>query len=88
MYYKLNDYEYKMLKEIEEITLTDYEVGDIIKADNIISALEDLKIAYDELSEEYNDWQEKYEAKGMIDWRRNEHLADLKHEEMMLGELR
>ena len=51
-YLKLLDNEYKMLKEIEEITNTDYEVKDFIKVENLISIIEDLKIEYDRLIEE------------------------------------
>ena len=54
-YLKLLDSEYKMLKEIEEITNTDYEVGDFIKVENLISIIEDLKIEYDRLIEENED---------------------------------
>ena len=51
-YLKLLDSEYKMLKEVEEITNTDYEVKDFIKVENLISIIEDLKIEYDRLKEE------------------------------------
>lgn len=54
-YLKLLDSEYKMLKEVEEITNTDYEVGDFIKVENLISIIEDLKIEYDRLVEEKED---------------------------------
>lgn len=54
-YLKLLDSEYKMLKDIEKITLTDYEVGDFIKVENLISIIEDLKIEYDRLKEENED---------------------------------
>lgn len=54
-YLKLLDSEYKMLKEIEEITNTDYEVKDFIKVENLISIIEDLKIEYDRLIEENED---------------------------------
>lgn len=54
-YLKLLDSEYKMLKEIEEITNTDYEVGDFIKVENLISIIEDFKIEYDRLLEENED---------------------------------
>ena len=55
IYLKLLDNEYKMLKEVEEITNTDYEVGDFIKVENLISIIEDLKIEYDRLLEENED---------------------------------
>lgn len=54
-YLKLLDSEYKMLKDIEEITNTDYEVGDFIKVENLIAIIEDLKIEYDRLKEEKED---------------------------------
>lgn len=54
-YLKLLDSEYKMLKEVEEITNTDYEVKDFIKVENLISIIEDLKIEYDRLVEEKED---------------------------------
>lgn len=54
-YLKLLDSEYKMLKEVEEITNTDYEVKDFIKVENLISIIEDLKIEYDKLKEENED---------------------------------
>ena len=54
-YLKLLDSEYKMLKEVEEITNTDYEVKDFIKVENLISIIEDLKIEYDRLLEENED---------------------------------
>lgn len=87
MYVKLSDYEYKMLKEIEEITLTDYEVADYTKVENLLSLIEDLKIEYDELLEEFNDLQEKYEAKGMVNWRQQEFMADEMYERKILGDI-
>ena len=54
-YLRLLDSEYKMLKDIEEITNTDYEVGDFIKVESLISIIEDLKIEYDRLVEENED---------------------------------
>ena len=87
MYVKLSDYEYKMLKEIEEITLTDYEIADYTKVENLLSLIEDLKVEYDELLEEFNDWQEKYEAKDMVNWRQQEFMADEMYERMKLGEI-
>lgn len=60
-YLKLLDSEYKMLKDIEEITNTDYEVGDFIKVENLISIIEDLKIEYDRLDEEFKDYKQNIE---------------------------
>ena len=54
-YLKLLDSEYKMLKEVEEITNTDYEVWYFIKIENLISIIEDLKTEYDRLIEENED---------------------------------
>lgn len=87
MYVKLSDYEYKMLKEIEEITLTDYEVADYTKVENLLSLIEDLKIEYDELLEEFNDLQEKYEDKAMVNWRQQEFMADEMYERKILGDI-
>jgi hypothetical protein len=53
-----------MLKEIEEITYTDYQVGDIIKVDNLIAVIDDLKREYDDLKEEYENYKEKQTDKG------------------------
>lgn len=61
IYLKLLDAEYKMLKEIEEITNTNYEVGDIIKVENLIAIIEDLKIEYDRLDEEFKDYKQRIE---------------------------
>lgn len=63
-YLKLLDTEYKMLKEIEEITNTNYEVGDFIKVENLIAIIDDLKREYDDLQEEYDDYKEKQTDKG------------------------
>lgn len=63
-YLKLLDSEYKLLKEIEEITNTNYEVGDFIKVENLIAIIEDLKLEYDDLKEEYANYKEKQTDKG------------------------
>ena len=47
----------------------------------------DLKVEYDELLEEFNDWQEKYEAKDMVNWRQQEIMADEMYERKILGEI-
>ena len=59
IYLKLLDTEYKMLKEIEEITNTNYEVGDIIKVENLMAIIEDLKSEYDDLKEEFENYKER-----------------------------
>ena len=58
VFIKLYDNEYKILKEIEEITGTDYEVKDLIKVENLISIIEDMKIAYERIKEQYEDYKE------------------------------
>lgn len=61
VYLKLLDKEYKMLKEIEEITSTNYEVRDIIKVDNLISIIEDLKSEYDGLKLDFEEYKQRIE---------------------------
>lgn len=63
-YLKLLDSEYKLLKEIEEITNTNYEVGDFVKVENLMAIIEDLKLEYDDLKEEYANYKEKQTDKG------------------------
>lgn len=58
VYIRLYDNEYKILKEIEEITGTDYEVKDLIKVEKLISIIEDMKIAYEGIKEQYEDYKE------------------------------
>ena len=60
-YLKLLDSEYKMLKEIEEITLTNYEVGDFIKVENLIAIIEDLKNEYDDLKLDFEEYKQDVE---------------------------
>ena len=60
-YLKLLDSEYKMLKEVEEITNTNYEVGDIIKVENLISIIEDLKSEYDDLKLDFEEYKQDVE---------------------------
>lgn len=61
IYIKLLDTEYKMLKEIEEITLTNYEVRDIIKVYNLMAIIEDLKIEYDDIKEKFEEYKKNIE---------------------------
>ena len=61
IYLKLLDSEYKMLKEIEEITLTNYEVGDIIKVYTLMAIIEDLKIEYDDINEKFEEYKKNIE---------------------------
>ena len=64
IYLKLLDSEYKMLKEIEEITLTDYEIGDFIKVENLIAIIDDLKREYDDIKEEFERYKERQNDEG------------------------
>lgn len=61
IYLKLLDSEYKMLKEIEKITLTNYEVGDIIKVYTLMAIIEDLKIEYDDINEKFEEYKKNIE---------------------------
>lgn len=61
IYLKLLDSEYKMLKEIEEITNTNYEVGDIIKVYTLMAIIEDLKIEYDDINEKFEEYKKNIE---------------------------
>lgn len=61
IYLKLLDSEYKMLKDIEEITLTNYEVGDIIKVYTLMAIIEDLKIEYDDINEKFEEYKKNIE---------------------------
>lgn len=65
IYLKLLDTEYKMLKEIEEITNTNYEVGDIIKVENLMAIIEDLKTEYDDIKEKFERYKEKQNDEGV-----------------------
>lgn len=72
-YLKLLDNEYKMLKEIEGITSTDYEVGDIIKVDNLISIIEDLKLEYDDLKLDFEEYKQRIEENYNLVPKENEY---------------
>ena len=50
-----------LLKEIEEITNTNYEVGDIIKVENLIAIIEDLKNEYDDLKLDFEEYKQDVE---------------------------
>lgn len=64
IYLKLLDSEYKMLKEIEEITLTDYEIGDFIKVYTLMAIIDDLKREYDDIKEEFERYKERQNDEG------------------------
>lgn len=68
MHLLVNEEEIKKIKEVEELTLSDYEiVGKFIKASNIMQALEDLLLEYHKLQEKLEDIEanidENYQVK-------------------------
>ena len=65
-YLKLLDSEYKTIKEIQEITNTDYEVGDFIKVENLISMIEDLKLEYDDIKVQFENYKENIEENYIL----------------------
>jgi hypothetical protein len=65
-YLKLLDSEYKTIKEIQEITNTDYEVGDFIKVENLISIIEDLKLEYDDIKVQFENYKENIEENYIL----------------------
>ena len=80
MYYKLNDKEVEIMEEVSKITVTDYELNNnFISDDNLFSALEDLLSWYKHEKEEAiakEQESEDYDA----------YMADIRHDEMMLGD--
>lgn len=72
-YLKLLDSEYKMLKEIESITRTNYEVGDLIKVENLISVIEDLKSEYDGLKLDFEEYKQRIEENYKLVPKENEY---------------
>lgn len=56
MYYKLDEKEKEMMKKVEKITLTDYELlGDFIPVDSLMCAISDLLYEINYLNEKIND---------------------------------
>lgn len=58
VFYKMSEKENEMMKEITEITMTDYEIkGDFIPVNSLMSALYEMLYAYhkkeEELEEQY-----------------------------------
>lgn len=72
-YLKLLDSEYKMLKEIESITKTNYEVGELIKVENLISIIEDLKLEYDGLKLDFEEYKQRIEENYKLVPKENEY---------------
>lgn len=55
-YKRLDEYEQKLIKKVQERTITDYEVkGEFVPVDSFISMLEDLLAEVDRLEEEKED---------------------------------
>lgn len=62
MYYKLDREEYRLCKNVEKITNSDYDVDNgFISSDNLIGALEELLSEYENLQERYNDLENDLE---------------------------
>lgn len=56
MYYKLSNDELERIKEVSNITITDYEIlGDFIPVENMMAAIEDLLMEIDRLEERIQD---------------------------------
>lgn len=55
MYKKLTEKEQDILKQISNITFSDYEVSDFIPVDNLLIALEELLCEYHHKEEELED---------------------------------
>lgn len=67
-YYKLNDNEVAIIKDISKITFTEYEIeGNNIAVDNLMVVIEDLLTEYhrkeEELEDLHNEISENYELK-------------------------
>lgn len=56
IYQKLIFSEIELIKKIENITLSDYEIkGDYIEFDNLMTIIEDLFFEYESLKEKFED---------------------------------
>lgn len=70
----INEKEYELIKKIEDMTITDYEVLKIsedkyfIKTENIIPMIEDLKYEYDHLLEELEDIKNNDDEREFKTW--------------------
>ena len=59
---RLSDKELKLIKDIEEITDVDYELeGNTIEPINLLTALEDMKLEYTRLKDEYEEYRHEKE---------------------------
>ena len=62
MYYKLKEEELKIIKKIEKITLTDYEIKEnLIPIDSLMAIIYDLKYELGLAEEKYNDLERDLE---------------------------
>lgn len=59
MFEELNERELQIIKEVSDITITDYELkGNFIPVDSYMSMVEDLLVEYNRLLEENEDLKE------------------------------
>ena len=70
MYYKLDEDEFRRIKEASEITYTDYELqADFIPVENLMSVIDDLLVELDNKEEKIkeleNDIENNYELKSV-----------------------
>lgn len=62
MYYKLNEKELNIIKDVEKITLTDYEIKEnLIPVESFISIIHDLKHELEIAEENYNELERNVE---------------------------
>ena len=53
----------KIIKKVEELTMTDYEAkGNQVPAENIEAMIEDLLLEIEKLEEKYNDLEERIDT--------------------------
>ena len=53
----------KIIKKVEELTITDYEAkGNQVPAENIEGMIEDLLLEIEKLEEKYNDLEERIDT--------------------------
>ena len=59
MFFLMEEKDKEYLKEVQKITLTDYDIKDnLIKVDNLFVAIEDLLHEYNNLQEKFDDYKE------------------------------
>lgn len=57
IFYRMDENDRKLLDEVAEITITDYEsFGDFIPVENLWNIIRDLKCEYNNLEEKYEDF--------------------------------